>query len=148
MGDIQDYFSEIERHVEHHYSIAREARSKGFDPKKDVEIPTANDFAERVEELVGPKGIAERIRHYLEDMSREETAIAVAAEIAEGTEGRVEETVDQAVRTGLAILTEGVLVAPIEGISEVKIAKNFDGSNYIELYFAGPIRSAGERRRR
>ena len=143
MGNIQSYFSEIERHVEHHYSIAREARSRGFDPKKDVEIPTANDFAERVEELVGPKGIAERIRHYLEDMSREETAIAVAAEIAEGTAGRMEETVDQAVRTGLAILTEGVLVAPIEGISEVKIAKNFDGSNYIELYFAGPIRSAG-----
>ena len=143
MGDIQDYFSEIERHVEHHYSIARKARSKGFDPKKDVEIPTANDFAERVEELVGPKGIAERIRHYLKDMSREETAIAVAAEIAEGTAGGTEETVDQAVRTGLAILTEGVLVAPIEGISEVKIAKNFDGSNYIELYFAGPIRSAG-----
>jgi len=143
MGNIQEYFSEIGREVERHYSIAREARSRGYDPKKDVEIPTANDFAERVEELVGPRGIAERIRHHLKDMGREETAISVAIEIAEGAGSNVEETVDQAVRTGLAILTEGVLVAPIEGISEVKIAKNFDGSDYIELYFAGPIRSAG-----
>ena len=143
MGDIERYFSEIERRVEQHYEIAREARSKGFDPRKEVEIPTANDFAERVEKLVGPEGIAEKIRDYLGSMSREETAISVAVEIAEEMKGSTEKTVDQAVRTGLAILTEGVLVAPIEGISEVKIAKNFDGSSYIDLYFAGPIRSAG-----
>ena len=143
MGNIQQYFSEIERQVKHHYDVANEARGKGFDPKKEVEIPTANDFAARVEKLVGPEGIADRIRHYLKNMSREETAISVAVDIAEDTGGGTEKTVEQAVRTGLAILTEGVLVAPIEGISEVKIAKNFDGSNYIELYFAGPIRSAG-----
>ncbi len=143
MGDIHQYFSELERQVERYYVIAREARSKGFDPKREVEIPTANDFAERVEELVGPKGISDKIRHYMKNMGREETAISVAMDISEEMADGIEKTVDQAVRTGLAILTEGVLVAPIEGISEVKIAKNFDGSNYIELYFAGPIRSAG-----
>ncbi|MEA2054095.1 MAG: DNA polymerase II large subunit [Candidatus Thermoplasmatota archaeon] len=143
MGDIQQYFSGIKRQVENCYRVAREARSRGFDPKREVEIPTANDFADRVEELVGPAGIADRIRTYLKNMSREETAISVAVEIAEEMAGSTEKTVDQAVRTGLAILTEGVLVAPIEGISEVKIAKNFDGSNYVDLYFAGPIRSAG-----
>ncbi|MFO8133337.1 MAG: DNA polymerase II large subunit [Thermoplasmatota archaeon] len=143
MGDIQTYFSAIERHVERCYAIAEEARGKGYDPTRKVEVPTANDFAERVEELVGPEGIASVIRERLQDMSREQTALSVAIDIAEEHAGGTEETVDQAVRTGLAILTEGVLVAPIEGISAVKIARNADGSSYIDLYFAGPIRSAG-----
>lgn len=143
MGDIEHYFSEIARNVEQCYQVARAARSKGYDPTMEVEIPTANDFAERVEALVGPEGIADRIRTYLKDLSREKTAISIAMDIAEAQEGGIELTVDQAVRTGLAILTEGVLVAPIEGISEVKIAKNSDGSRYVDIYFAGPIRSAG-----
>ncbi|MDD3493407.1 MAG: DNA polymerase II large subunit [Candidatus Thermoplasmatota archaeon] len=143
MGDIEHYFSAIARDVERCYQVAREARAKGYDPTPEVEIPTANDFAERVEELVGPEGIADKIRSYLRDMSREKTAISIAVDIAEEQEGGLEATVDQAVRTGLAILTEGVLVAPIEGISEIKLARNSDGSSYIDLYFAGPIRSAG-----
>ncbi len=143
MGDIQAYFSAIERHVERCYTIAEEARGKGYDPTRTVEVPTANDFAERVEELVGPSGIADVIRDRLQEVSREQTALSVAVDIAEEHAGSTEETVDQAVRTGLAILTEGVLVAPIEGISAVKIARNADGSSYIDLYFAGPIRSAG-----
>ncbi|MFW5904552.1 MAG: DNA polymerase II large subunit, partial [Candidatus Saliniplasma sp.] len=44
---------------------------------------------------------------------------------------------------GLAVLTEGILVAPLEGIGGVEIRENFEGSNYVELSFAGPIRSAG-----
>lgn len=143
MGDIDHYFSAIARDVERCYQVAREARARGYDPTTEVEIPTANDFAERVEELVGPEGIAHKIRAYLQEMSREKTAISIAVDIAEEQEGGLEATVDQAVRTGLAILTEGVLVAPIEGISEVKLARNSDGTSYIDLYFAGPIRSAG-----
>lgn len=49
----------------------------------------------------------------------------------------------KALRTALAILTEGVVAAPLEGISDVKIKENFDGTKYIGVYFAGPIRSAG-----
>jgi len=143
MGDIQAYFSAIERHVERCYSIAEKARARGYDPTREVEVPTANDFAERVEELVGPEGIASVIRKRLAEMSREQTALSVAIDIAEEHAGSTEQTVDQAVRTGLAILTEGVLVAPIEGISAVKIGSNADGSSYVDLYFAGPIRSAG-----
>ena len=44
---------------------------------------------------------------------------------------------------GLAIVTEGVTIAPLQGISEVKIKKNADGSDYLSVSFAGPIRSAG-----
>ncbi|KAA0003973.1 MAG: DNA polymerase II large subunit [Thermoplasmata archaeon] len=143
MGDIEDYFCKIEANVQQCYQRAREARKKGFDPFNDIEIPTAKDLADRVEELVGPPGIAERIREYLKTMEREEAALSIAIEIAERKGGGVEETLEQAVKTGLAILTEGVLVAPLEGISKVKIGKNFDGSSYVDLYFAGPIRSAG-----
>jgi DNA polymerase II large subunit len=55
----------------------------------------------------------------------------------------IEEALDQAMGTGLAILTEteGVLVAPLEGIAEIRLGKNKDGSDYVDLYFSGP--SAG-----
>ena len=140
---MEDYFHEIEEKAKECYEIATKARKKGFDPKKEVEISFAKDLADRVEELVGPKGIASRIRKYLKEKGREETALQIAIEIAESMEGSFASIIEQAVRTGLAILTEGVLVAPIEGISGVEIGKNDDGSRYVDLYFAGPIRSAG-----
>src|SRR2546428_2103587 len=54
-----------------------------------------------------------------------------------------EKAVDRAVRVGLAILTEGILVAPLEGLAGVKIKRNRDGTSYVDLSYAGPIRSAG-----
>jgi len=55
----------------------------------------------------------------------------------------IEKALDQAIRTSLAILTEGVLVAPLEGIADVRVGHNNDGTSYVDLYFSGPIRSAG-----
>ena len=43
-------------------AIAKEARSRGLDPSMDVEIPIASDLADRVEALLGIKGVAVRIR--------------------------------------------------------------------------------------
>ena len=43
----------------------------------------------------------------------------------------------------LAVVTEGVTVAPLQGISDVQIKGNKDGSKYLSVSFAGPIRSAG-----
>src|SRR3989454_820295 len=54
-----------------------------------------------------------------------------------------EKAVERSVRVGLAILTEGILVAPLEGLAGVKIKRNRDGSSYVDLSYAGPIRSAG-----
>jgi len=140
---VEDYFREIEREARKCYDIATTARKKGFDPRKEVATSFAKDLADRVEELVGPKGISKKIRKYLKEMGREATALQVALEIAGDMEGNFASVIEQAVRTGLAILTEGVLVAPLEGISGVEIGKNSDGSTYVDLYFAGPIRSAG-----
>ena len=44
---------------------------------------------------------------------------------------------------GLAVLTEGILVAPLEGVVSCRIIANADGSQCLAVNFAGPIRSAG-----
>src|SRR5256885_807648 len=74
---------------------------------------------------------------------REELAILVAKEMAVRPAASKEKAVERAVRVGLAILTEGILVAPLEGLATVKIKRNRDGSSYVDLSYAGPIRSAG-----
>ena len=147
-----DYFERLEKETLELYDIANEARSKGLDMTTKCEIPRAKDLAERVEGLVGPEGVAERIKqldHELQD--REKVAFQIAAEIASSEEyedtkegaSKREANADQALRTALAILTEGVVAAPLEGISQVKIKDNSDGTKYVAVYFAGPIRSAG-----
>ena len=113
----------------------------------EVEIPQALDIASRVEQLVGPKGIAPKIRKVTNKIvNRELVSLEIARQIVSGEKfkfSKIEDALDQAIRTGLAILTEGVLVAPLEGIAEVKLGLNKDGTNFIDLYFSGPIRSAG-----
>ena len=44
---------------------------------------------------------------------------------------------------GLAVLTEGILVAPLEGVVSARFITNGDGSHSLAISFAGPIRSAG-----
>ena len=44
---------------------------------------------------------------------------------------------------GLAVLTEGILVAPLEGVVNCRIISNDDGSRSLAINYAGPIRSAG-----
>ncbi|WP_432645252.1 DNA polymerase II large subunit [Methanobrevibacter sp.] len=146
-----DYFDRLESETHHLYEIANEARSRGLDVEIETEVPLAKDLAERVEGLVGPEGVAKRIKILEQDITREEVAFEIAAEIASGkfeltgekAEWDTEQRCDQGLRTALAILTEGVVAAPLEGISDVKIKDNFDGTKYIGVYFAGPIRSAG-----
>lgn len=146
-SDMREYFRTLQNDIEECYRIAGEARKKGLDPEYTVEIPQALDLAARVEELVGPKGIAPKIRSVTKEIGdRELVSIEIAKEIVNGKKykfKRTEDALDQAIRTGLAILTEGVLVAPLEGIAEVRLCKNNDGTNYVDLYFSGPIRSAG-----
>ncbi len=124
--------------------IARRAKARGYDPEVEVEIPVATDLAERVENLVGPEGIAERIREASKTRNREETSLFIASEIVRTMPfPSKDKALDQAIRTGLAVLTEGVLVAPLEGVSEVKIKSNHDGTQYADVHFSGPIRAAG-----
>jgi len=144
---IEAYFNSLEIEAKKAYEIAQEARKKGLDPSPSVEIHLAADMAGRIEGIVGPKGVATKIRELdMQGHPREKIAIMIADEIlAEkySKKNSKEKLAEQAVRTGLAILTEGIVSAPLEGISDVKIKTNFDGTDYLALYFAGPIRSAG-----
>ncbi|HPJ83219.1 MAG TPA: DNA polymerase II large subunit [Methanothrix sp.] len=142
-----DYFELLESGLAEAMEIAGEARKQGKDPSLSVEVPTAVDLAERVEKLIGIDGIAKRARE-LEagGMSREEAALAIGLDFAEGRIGNFStkiEAIDSAIRTSVALLTEGVVAAPIEGIAKVDLGKNDDGTEYLKVYYAGPIRSAG-----
>jgi DNA polymerase II large subunit len=150
-GVFMGYFKSLEDDTDKLYAIAKQARSKGYDIELEPEIPLATDLAERVEGLVGPKGVANKIKGLEDKMSREEVAFQIARDIVittdvEGIEDSLEikeSKSDQAIRTALAIITEGVVAAPLEGIAHLKIKKNFDQGLYLAVYFAGPIRSAG-----
>lgn len=141
------YFLRLESEARGVLEVARAARRKGLDPETDVEIPLAQDLAARVEEQVQIRGVADRVRELSRiHSSRELVALHCAKEVASGklkAWPTRELALDKAVRTGLSILTEGVLVAPLEGIAGVKIGQNADGSEYVDLFFAGPIRAAG-----
>lgn len=142
------YFQEIERECVKVRSIAEEARKKGLDPSSTVESAIVEDLAQRVSRLLGLgqlEGFEERLRDLLRTVGKENTALILAQEIALGKFGFMEtqRALEYAVRTGLAIMTDGVTVAPIQGLYSVRIKENFDGSNYASLVFAGPIRSAG-----
>lgn len=141
-----DYFESLRESLERAYALAQEARRQGMDPRGEVEIPIAKDVAARVEGLVGPRGIASIIREMEQGgLGRTEIAFNVAEKLASGEiiKGDKRTLIEQAVRTSVGILTEGVLVAPTEGIADVQIGQNPDGSDYVSVFFAGPIRSAG-----
>ncbi|MHA2357144.1 MAG: DNA polymerase II large subunit [Candidatus Heimdallarchaeaceae archaeon] len=143
---MKEYFDGINQKIEEIYLIATEARKKGLDPSIDVEIPIAKDIADRVEGLIGPEGVGDKIRELEQkNYSREKVAFKIAEEICEEkfVQGDKETLADQALRTSLAVITESITAAPLEGIAKVKIKKNDDGSDYLAVYYAGPIRSAG-----
>jgi DNA polymerase II large subunit len=140
---IEDYFRSLEAEGHKVYAVAKEARKRGLDPDFEPEIPLAIDLAGRVESLVGPPDIAKEIRKLVQELGREEASLEIAKEIVKNSSLSVEEAAEQALRTSLAILTEGVVAAPLEGIVKVSVKENFDRSNYLAVYFAGPIRSAG-----
>jgi DNA polymerase II large subunit len=143
--EYQQYASALEKQLENAYEVARKAREKGLDPALTPEPEVAKDLAELVEGLVGPLGVAESIRDLSKKLPREELAFKIAEEIVYGKFGHMDarESAEQAIRTALAILTEGITAAPLQGVSRVNIKHNLDRTRYLAIYFAGPVRSAG-----
>jgi len=146
-NEMNNYYKELNEKVQGALDFANNCRKKGPDYINEVEMKLAPDVAGRVEGIVGPPGIALIIRKLEKELgNREVVSFEITKRIGNGeieTGLDLEERIEQAVRTGLAIYTEGVLVAPTEGISSVKLKDNNDGTKYIEINFAGPIRSAG-----
>ena len=135
-----DILSSVQKYYEH----ALKARKKGIDVSVVVEPKIAFDLSDRVAKMHNID-IAERLRSLLGQTTKEKAALKIAEEIAKGEYGTgdLKTRLDNAVRVSLAVVTEGVTVAPLQGISDVLIKNNADGSQYLSVSFAGPIRSAG-----
>ena len=137
------------------YKIAEEARSKGLDPETFVEFPLAKNMAERVEGLISSakpeiigSGLAERIEELESKYGRLaiEVAMQVSLEVSQNKFCKFEdkiEAIETGIRTGFAYLTTGVVSAPLEGFTQLKIKKTKEGKEYFAAMFSGPVRGAG-----
>ena len=144
--DDERYFARIEERLDEAWDVAEAAKEQGRDPEPEIEIPVARDMADRVENILGIDGVAERVRELEGEMSREEAALELVTDFVDGSVGDYdsrEGKIEGAVRTAVALLTEGVVAAPIEGIDRVELLENDDGTEFVNVYYAGPIRSAG-----
>ena len=134
----------ILRNIQCNFELATRARKEGLDVSDRVESKIAYDLADRVAKMHNID-IANRLRVLLAQTTKEKATLKIAEEIALGEDGTgdLRTRLDNAVRVSLAVVTEGVTVAPLQGISDVQIKNNMDGSKYLSISFAGPIRSAG-----
>ncbi len=151
----EEYFERINKQVKIAYNVANEARAKGLDPEKKVDIPVAKNKAERCVNLVGTeapeimnKGIAERINELEEQYEAGDfrVALTIASEVASEKFCKFEnkiKAIEAGIRLGIAYVTLGTVSAPLEGFVEAKLKKTSKGEDYIAIYFAGPIRAAG-----
>ena len=209
--DYDEYVTSLKGECDRIYELVQEARSKGVDPKPQVEIPLAHDLADRTQKLLDflhPRTTAQQIRDLTKefDGNREKVALKISEIVMaesylygervkcptcvgsgkikkgyrefdcdvcegigytldynEGINNSWKETLDllekedlskpqdalaslciyHGVCAGLAVLTEGILVAPLEGVVSARVIDNSDGTKAIAINYAGPIRSAG-----
>lgn len=144
---FRKYQDSIEKEIAKQYAFVEPLKAKGKDPSLTIESPLAVDLADRVAKLLEVP-VANRLHELLhvEHKRTEEAALAIAIEVASGKYALPpgQSVAEAAVRIGLAIVTDGVTVAPIQGVSAVRIKQNQNqGSSYLSVEFAGPIRSAG-----
>ncbi|MDD4983865.1 MAG: DNA polymerase II large subunit [Candidatus ainarchaeum sp.] len=145
--ETKKYFEKIVIDVDALYSLATDVRKLGYDIKDEVEIKRATNLAERTEAILEFPGLAKRYDEIMAvKKDRFPTIIQMFDEILDGKLGSFptdEKRLESAVRTALTLYTEGVVVAPLEGIPAVKISSNSDSTKYADIYYAGPIRAAG-----
>lgn len=154
--DTEKYFESIEEETDRAYEIAEEARAQSKDPEQTVDVPRAQDLSEKASSLViaaqfpelEGRGVADRIRELEDEYGKndERVAFSIGREIAQGDFYDFEETeraCDAGIRVGVSYMTGGITTAPLEGIGDIKVRENDDGSEYLAVYYSGPIRSAG-----
>ena len=155
----EHYQHRLDEEIDSVYRIASEAKKKGLDFSKEIEIPRASDLASRTQKLmerylypdqenldISPLDIEDLLRDLLDSQDREAAAIMIARSVTKQMftkTGDRRKSIDSGLRVGLAVLTEAVLVAPLDGIGDVRIMNNADGSEFLSIDFCGPIRAAG-----
>ena len=138
------YHKNISQYIEDSISTAQKAKEHGFDISEKVESQIGYDLPDRIAKI-HEIDISNRLRTLLPKLGKELTALKISEEIVLGKYGgtTIEEKLNNAVRVGLSVVTEGVTVAPLQGIYDVKIKTNANRTQYLSVSFAGPIRSAG-----
>ncbi|MGC9310193.1 MAG: DNA polymerase II large subunit, partial [Candidatus Aenigmatarchaeota archaeon] len=149
-----EYFRHLGAQIDTLYEKAGEARRQGKDVELKVECKPAADKNNRCIEILStiyPE--FEESRHKILERLKElegqygigadEVALEISRDIATGRFFKLktkEEMVEAGLRFGCAFNTKGVVGAPLEGITNVKIDPK---ENFIYVYYAGPIRTAG-----
>ncbi|MXZ93160.1 MAG: DNA polymerase II large subunit [Cenarchaeum sp. SB0678_bin_8] len=144
--EYRRYYHSLIHYTTTVHERAADARSTQFDVSDVVEPKIAFDLPDRVAKMHNVN-ITRTLREMLNRMDKEIAAKEIANLIVKGEflppDTPLEERLDLAVRVGLAIVTEGVTIAPLQGISSVDIKENRDGTKYLSVSIAGPMRSAG-----
>ena len=146
-SSTKKYYEKLATEVWKQYEVAKNARAKGYDPSTEVECKPVSDLAQRAETIVGLKGLAKRYREIIKEKpKRIEAIFQIFEEIIKQKWIEIpdlEKRIELAIKAGLVLITEGVVVSPLDGLPKICISKNYDGSKYVDIYFAGPIRAAG-----
>ena len=166
------YFQNLQNGVTEAYKVAETCRKQGLDSRNYVEIPQAEDMASRVQQLLNflqHRNTAEQIRDLNKqfDGNRELVAIEISKIVCwesivdeynldfptlkskfqkiktTKTDLEIGLAIYHGVCAGLAVITEGILVAPLEGVVDCHIITNSNKTKALAINFAGPIRSAG-----
>ena len=145
---LTNYYLDLLHQYEGAQILASRARRLGLDPIGSIESKTVFDLADRVNQMLGLgqfEGLVDRLRELLKSTTKERAALTISQEIALGKFGGIDKqkALDYGIRAGLAVMTDGVTVAPLEGIYSVTIKQNDDNSDYASVSYAGPMRSAG-----
>lgn len=145
--EVKKYFEDIQKSAHEQYNLAKKVKEKGLDISDKVEMTPAVDLADRAETLVNLPGLAKRYREVIKDApGRKEAYFQLFKEIIEQKWCKIpddQKRLEIGIKACLLIETEGVVVAPLDGLPKVEINKNPDGSKYVDIYYAGPIRAAG-----
>ena len=152
---MMTYFESLDAEVKHSYDIANKAKKKGFDPDQFVDIPLAKNMMERVVGLISiiaPQIIGKGVEQRIQDLEKQygrldwRVALTISLEVAQekfcAFKNKLQ-SMETGIRIGLAYVTLGVVVSPLEGFSRLELKKTKEGKEYFALYYAGPIRSAG-----
>lgn len=138
-----EYKESIRQQTQKEFDIASKARNSALDFSQEPEIYIATDVEEKVEGLLQIDGLADLIRKIRKNTEiDEEVAFKLIEELVKLEPDR-EIAADNAIRASLAYLTQGSVAAPLEGIAKVTIRRNPDNTEYLSVYYAGPIRAAG-----
>ncbi|MFH1456482.1 MAG: DNA polymerase II large subunit [archaeon] len=153
---IEKYMQNITDKVLKVYDIVNKAKSRGFDPDKEIQVPLAKNMAERVEGLISTvapeikgKGVVERLAELEKEFGSQDwrVALKIAEEVATEKFCKFvdkKKALETGIRVGFSYVTVGVVSSPLEGFIGLTFNKRKDnGKEYFCLMYGGPVRSAG-----